>query len=151
MLLRLQNKKSLHRFNFVMKDYCRDNWNLGDLKETPYSHYPNIPLLPRLCWPRTNRLSAISPAKMGIFGTRRELQFWDLQLWRATCKSPHGKRRRTLSWRKRQLGGLQSTESVAFHRLSPCQERRAALLPPAGLCYPQCVRAPPSRRSPHSI
>ena len=58
---------------------------------------------------------------MGVFRISRKLQFWGLQPWKLTCKSPHGKGRRTLSWR--DLGGIPWRESLVLHWLSPCQER----------------------------
>ena len=58
---------------------------------------------------------------MGVFRISRKLQFWGLQPWKLICKSPHGKGRRTLSWR--DLGGIPWRESLVLHWLSPCQER----------------------------
>ena len=96
------------------------------------------PYRPPKLWPKTNRLPVISPGKKkkkGSFRTSRELQFKVCNYGEPTCKSPHGKGRRTLllggkgSWE-----GYSKKESMAFHWLSSCQERRGVFLLPVQLC-----------------
>ena len=100
-------------------------------------------------WPKSNRLPVISPAKKkkrqvysesaenynSIFCNHGEL----------TCKSPHGKWRRMLLLRgKSTWEGKLSEESMTFHWLSPCQERRGIFLPLVQLhCCHRCESSSP--------
>ena len=83
----------------------------------------------RACWPKTNRLPAISLAMMGLFRIRRELKFRVSNHGKAHA-SPHRAREGERfywggegSWR-----AIVKKESKAFHWLSPCQERKRVFL-----------------------
>ena len=80
------------------------------------------------CGPEINRLPDISPAKMGLFGISRDLQF-------QVCN--HGEPHVSpcpatgeLFYRgEKEVGrAIVNKESMAFHWLSPCQERRGVFL-----------------------
>ena len=70
------------------------------------------------CWPKTNRLPVISPAKMGLFGISRELQF-------RVCNhgephaSPHVARE---GGGKGSWEAVINKESLCFNWLSSCQD-----------------------------
>ena len=88
-------------------------------------------LIPTLCRPETNRLSDTFPAKMGLFRISRE---WKVEV--CICGepsvSPQSARAGEHFYRWEEEVGRALTESMAFHCLRPCQERRAVLLLPVG-------------------
>ena len=85
---------------------------------------------------KINKMSYISPGKMGLFGICKELQF-------KVCKHGEPLTSPCTAWegecflkREEEVGRtIVNQESLAFHRLSPCQERRGVFLLPIGLCY----------------
>ena len=87
------------------------------------------------CWPKTNRLSDISPAKMGLFRISRELQFGVCNYGEPRAGS-HLSREGEYFYRrgKGSWEGYKNRKSVAFHWLNPCQKRRA-FLSLVGVCY----------------
>ena len=92
-----------------------------------------------VCWPETNRL----PAKIGLFGISRELQL-------RVCshgeprESPRKAREEHFYREEKEVGrAIVNKESMTFHWLRACQERRGIFLLPVGLCYGH-MRAPSS-------
>ena len=83
-------------------------------------------------WPKTNRLPDIFPAKMGLFGISRELQFG------VGIHGEHARQGKENTFIERNVGRTVVKESMAFQWLCPCQERRGVFLLPVGLCY--CYR-----------
>ena len=86
-----------------------------------------------------NRLPFISPAKMGLFGINKELQFGVCNHGELPASTQHKKERKTLLKRGRGSGGLWLFIGWAItvsHRLSFSQAREAVFLLPVGLCCP---------------
>lgn len=94
---------------------------------------PPIMLIPFPLLTRTNRVSDISPAKMGLFSISRELQF-EVCICGEPSVSPQSARAGEHFYRGEEEVGRALTESKAFHCLCPCQERRGVSLLPVGGC-----------------
>ena len=94
---------------------------------------PPIMLIPFPLLTRTNRVSDISPAKMGLFSISRELQF-EVCICGEPSVSPQSARAGEHFYRGEEEVGRALTESKAFHCLCPCQERRGVFLLPLGHC-----------------
>ena len=90
-------------------------------------------LIPFPLLTRTNRVSDISPAKMGLFSISRELQF-EVCICGEPSVSPQSARAGEHFYRGEEEVGRALTESKAFHCLCPCQERRGVFLLPLGHC-----------------
>ena len=90
-------------------------------------------LIPTLCWPETDRLQNISPAKMGLSRISRELQF-EVCICGEPSVSPQSARAGEHFYRGEEEVGRAPTESMGFHCLCPCQERRGVLLVSVGHC-----------------
>ena len=69
-------------------------------------------------------------------GSVKRISLWGLQPCWARNNSLHG--RRSFYRRAKKLGGgaIVNKESMAFHWLSFCQERKEIFLLPVRLCYP---------------
>ena len=87
---------------------------------------------PPKCWPETNRLQDISPAKTGLSGISRELQFGVCNHGNPPMAREGGQFYRE---EKEVERALVNRESMVFHWLSPCWERRGDFLLPVGLCF----------------
>ena len=74
------------------------------------------------CWPKTNRLPAITPAKMSWLVKNRELQ---IGFCKHICQQ--GKEN-TFMEAKTKLEGYSKQTVMDFHCLSPCQKKRGAFL-----------------------
>ena len=81
------------------------------------------------CWPDTNGLLDISPAKMGLFKISRELQFGLCNPGQPPASPCRQGVENPFIERKRKLGWLQETEPM-----SPCHERKGSSLLPVGPC-----------------
>ena len=76
-----------------------------------------------------NRLPDISPEKMDLFGISTKLQFGVFSCGRP-CASLSRAREKLFYRGEREVGrAVVNQESVAFHWLNPCQERRVIFLP----------------------
>lgn len=88
--------------------------------------------VPQLCWIEKNRLPDISQAKMGIFGSSRELQFGVCNHGKP-CESPHiSRERECFSWHregKEVVRTIVNKVSVTFHwKLLTVTESKLILL-----------------------
>ena len=111
------------------------------------------PYRPPKHWPKSNRFSVISPAPPP---KKRQVYSEWVENWNSifcnhgelTFKSPHGKWRRMLSLRRKSTWeGKLSEESMTFHWLSLCQERKGIFLLPVRLhCCHRCESSSPGPR-----
>ena len=88
----------------------------------------------RSSWPKTNSLLCMSPVKMGLSGISRELQF-SFCNHREPFESPRTAKEGKHFYREEKeiARAIVNKESMAFHWLNPCEERRVFLL--IGLCH----------------
>ena len=85
-----------------------------------------------LCWPEQIDCHIFFPAKMSIFRIIREWQF-EVCICGEPSVSPQSARAGECFYRGEEDRRALS-ESMAFHCLCPCQERRGVLLLPVGHC-----------------
>ena len=105
---------------------------------------------PWYCWPEINRLPDTSPAKLDLFRISRELQFRVCNHGKSRASSCKARKGEHVYREEKEVGmALVNKESVAFHWLSPSQERRVCI-PPFGLCYHQRTWSSPFW-SPNSV
>ena len=93
---------------------CLSPWKLGyQFGREPYP-----------CLPKTNRLPDISPAKMGFLEGCKEIQFMVCNFGRpCTCPFTEKEGEHFYTGEKKVGKAMVNKESMAFHWLSPCQER----------------------------
>ena len=115
---------SLRQVSFQM--YQVDHLPFGVFHGSP-NHVDSLPSVD------LNRVSDISPAKMGLFRISRELQF-EVCICGEPSVSPQSARAGEHFYRGEEEVGRALTESMAFHCLCPCQERRGVFLLPLGHC-----------------
>ena len=73
---------------------------------------------------------------MSLFGISRELQFWDCNHGEPPARSHMAKEGECFYRAEKEVGRDRvNKESMASHRLVPCQERRGVFLLVAWLCY----------------
>ena len=101
------------------------------------------------CWPKTNRLPVISPAKTSLFRIRKELQFWVYNHGKS-CASPSTAREGQLFYRRekevwRAIVNKESRKTKSFSLAELLPERRGGLSSSSwALLSSQGTRAPPS-------
>ena len=88
-------------------------------------------------WPETNRLPGISPAKMGLLGLKLRTSKFGVYNHNHPRARPHKAKEGESFYREGTEVGraLVNKQPMAFHCLSPSQERRGDFLLPGGLYY----------------
>ena len=119
----------LRRWSHLVFSICLTGSH-GDVTVFGSKGFLGLVALWHFCSPKPNSLPDISPAMMGLFGINRECQF-------GVCnnKSPARIERTLLCRGKGSTEGYSKQRVLAFHWLSPCQERRGVFFLPVGLCY----------------
>ena len=89
------------------------------------------------CWPKTN--SKYFSSKDGLIQDQQRIASQALHPWWVEvhpCTSPSRQEKKTFygEGKEGEKAGI-NKEFVAFHWLSPCQERRGVFLFPVELCY----------------
>ena len=110
--------------------HWRDNDESSIALSSEFTSSENCELIFAIeCWPKTNRLSDISPAKMGLFRISRELQFGLCNHGKPRASSRLSREGECFYRGEKEVGRvIKNKESTAFHWLSPCQERGGAFL-----------------------